>query len=328
MKKRIAIIGAGLSGLTLAKQLSQSADIVVFEKARGVGGRMATRYAEPYYFDHGTQFFTVRTKPFKSFIEPYLQSGLVAEWKGKAITFQVDKKITDRLWFEPHYVACPNMNSLCKKLSEDLVIKLGCEIAPLATKHVDGWHLQDTDGKDLGVFDLVISTAPPVQTEKLFNQQISGSATFVNRPLLGCYTLMLGFNKPWDKSWIAAKVHDSPIEWIAINSTKPARNSDVTCMVMHSNNVWAEEHIDDDLKQAEDYLKSQLELVANIKCANADYVSLHRWRYALLNEVEAVTPYFDRNAGLASTGDWCTASRIEDVWSSAVELASQIQSQL
>ncbi|MBY0428616.1 MAG: NAD(P)-binding protein [Alphaproteobacteria bacterium] len=92
MKKRVAIIGAGLSGLTLAKQLSLSADIVIFEKARGVGGRMATRYAEQYFFDHGTQFFTVRTKAFKNFIEPYLQSGLVAEWKGKAITFQADKK--------------------------------------------------------------------------------------------------------------------------------------------------------------------------------------------------------------------------------------------
>ncbi|MBY0428615.1 MAG: hypothetical protein K2Q32_05290 [Alphaproteobacteria bacterium] len=217
------------------------------------------------------------------------------------------------------------MNSFCKKLSEGLVINLGCEIAPLATKQTDGWHLKDKDGKDLGVFDLVISTAPPVQTLKLFAQQIPESAPFTNRPLQGCYTLMLGFNTPWNKSWIAAKVHDSPIEWIAINSTKPARNSNVTCIVVHSNNAWAEQHIDDDQKYVEDYLKSQFELIKNIKCA-ADYVSLHRWRYALLNEEEAVAPYFDGKSGLASTGDWCTASRIEDVWRSAMELVRQIQS--
>lgn len=40
--KRIAIIGAGLSGLVLARQLASNADITVFEKARGVGGRMST----------------------------------------------------------------------------------------------------------------------------------------------------------------------------------------------------------------------------------------------------------------------------------------------
>jgi predicted NAD/FAD-dependent oxidoreductase len=48
MTDRIAIIGAGLSGLILARALSQHASVNVFEKARGVGGRMSTRYA-----DHG-----------------------------------------------------------------------------------------------------------------------------------------------------------------------------------------------------------------------------------------------------------------------------------
>lgn len=54
MKKRIAIIGAGSSGLTLAQQLKEYADVVVYEKACGVGGRMSTRYVDPFYFDHGT----------------------------------------------------------------------------------------------------------------------------------------------------------------------------------------------------------------------------------------------------------------------------------
>lgn len=40
--KKIAIIGAGLSGITLAKKLSQKTDVHVFEKGRGIGGRMST----------------------------------------------------------------------------------------------------------------------------------------------------------------------------------------------------------------------------------------------------------------------------------------------
>jgi predicted NAD/FAD-dependent oxidoreductase len=68
MKKRIAIIGAGMSGLTLANRLSKIAEVVLFEKSRGVGGRMSTRQADPFTFDHGAQFFTVRDKRFSVFI--------------------------------------------------------------------------------------------------------------------------------------------------------------------------------------------------------------------------------------------------------------------
>ena len=41
--KKIAIIGAGLSGLTAATQLREHAEVTVFEKSRGPGGRMETR---------------------------------------------------------------------------------------------------------------------------------------------------------------------------------------------------------------------------------------------------------------------------------------------
>jgi renalase len=37
---RIAIIGAGISAITIAKNLKKIAKVSVFEKSRGVGGRM------------------------------------------------------------------------------------------------------------------------------------------------------------------------------------------------------------------------------------------------------------------------------------------------
>lgn len=54
--KRIAIIGAGLAGLTLAREINASADVHVFEKYHGVGGRMAHRHLEGFDFDHGAQY--------------------------------------------------------------------------------------------------------------------------------------------------------------------------------------------------------------------------------------------------------------------------------
>lgn len=324
MKKRVAIIGAGISGLTLAQNLKSHADVVVFEKARGVGGRMSTRYADPFYFDHGTQFFTARSNAFQRFISPMLESGLIAPWEGKVITIQEDRSIKDRLWFEPHHVATPNMNSLCKHMAEGITINLGTEVAPLATKVLDGWHLEDKSGAALGVFDWVISTAPPVQTQRLFAAHVQAEESLPERKLLGCYTLMIGFNQPWNKPWMAAKIHASPIEWIAVNSTKPSRNAAVTSLVVHTNNDWAEMHIDDDMTAAEQFLRTEFEAVSGLDTRDANYFSCHRWRYALVDTPAELSPYVDPEIQIASTGDWCTASRIEDAWVNASSLGDKL----
>ena len=61
----VAIIGAGLAGLVLANKLCQQHQVKVFEKSWGPGGRLATRTTNPYYFDHGSQFFISKSEKFK-----------------------------------------------------------------------------------------------------------------------------------------------------------------------------------------------------------------------------------------------------------------------
>ena len=74
---KIAVIGAGLAGLTVARELSQYHQVTVFEKSRGVGGRLATRYAGDYEFDHGAQFFTAKSPQFQAFLKPLIDQGVV-----------------------------------------------------------------------------------------------------------------------------------------------------------------------------------------------------------------------------------------------------------
>ena len=59
--KHVAIIGAGMAGITAARTLLQAGlRVSVFEKSQGAGGRMATRETAYGGFDHGVQYFTVR----------------------------------------------------------------------------------------------------------------------------------------------------------------------------------------------------------------------------------------------------------------------------
>ena len=328
MKLSIAIVGAGLSGLTLANVIGEHADVTVFEKARGVGGRMSTRYANEFYFDHGAQFFTARNKHFKQFLAPHFSSGLVEEWKGKVVTFEKGKKMTDRIWFEPHYVATPGMNSLCKKLAENVRIHLNCDVAPLVEKSKQGWELFDKNGAGLGFYHWVISTAPPVQTTHLFDKFLPKDSILNQSKFLACYSLMFGFHKKWMHSWMAANILNSPLESIAVNSTKPGRNHNLTTLVVHSSNSWAEKHADDDLEKTACFLRDELQQILKFDISEPAYFSLHRWRYALLDKLAddktKNEPYYDKDLQLASVGDWCSRSRIEDTWLNAHELALRI----
>jgi renalase len=324
--KRIAIIGAGLSGLVLARALAPKAQVQIFEKARGVGGRMSTRYAEPFFFDHGAQCFTARTPEFRKFLEPYLAQGTVAEWSGKVVNLELGKKPSRRLWSERHLVAAPNMNSLCKILSKDLMISCGTEIAPLSEHSKAGWQLKDIANNVLGHYDWVIATAPPAQVEKLFHAHLPAAAPIRRTRLTGCYALMLGFNRPWREDWIAAKIRNNPLKWLSVNSSKPARDQRVTCLVAHSRNSWAERHIDMEVAAAEALLLKELQEVTGIDPKQADFIATHRWRYAIVDRTLNSGTYCDPALGLAATGDWAGTSRLEEVWHHATQLARLIES--
>lgn len=70
---RFAVVGAGLSGLMCARTLQDHGlDVTVFEKSRGLGGRMANRRAEPNLrFDHGAQYFTARDHNFALYVQAW-----------------------------------------------------------------------------------------------------------------------------------------------------------------------------------------------------------------------------------------------------------------
>ena len=76
--------------------------------------------------------------------------------------------------------------------------------------------------------------------------------------MLGCYSLMLGFDEALDLDWDAAQLTGTDISWISVNSSKPGRPDDYSLLV-HSNNDWAEEHLDDDVDAVKyEYLCSQV----------------------------------------------------------------------
>lgn len=275
--KKIAIIGAGLSGVTLGSKLCHKADVTIFEKGRGVGGRMSTRYADPFVFDHGAPYFTVTTQALQNLLTP-LYGSVVAKWGGELLTvvkdnFTIKNSTTSAL---ASVVAIPNMNSLCKHLALGLNIKIQCEVRGIQSAH-NKWRLIGGDAANLGVYDMVIATAPAAQTLQLFRQYVPKQHAIFRAQFDSVFAMILGMQQPWDKTWIAAQLDHGPIKSISIDSTKPGRNNNVSCLVIHSATQWANANVHRDITEVQEILLQALTAVLDLDSNNFAYVATHRW---------------------------------------------------
>lgn len=96
------IVGAGFSGLVLAHRLKNAGhEVLLLDKAKSVGGRMATRRDGDAAFDHGAQF---SSSDFKEFF----QSGFWSSW------FQSEHSVK--------YFSKAGMNKAAKELSSGLQV--------------------------------------------------------------------------------------------------------------------------------------------------------------------------------------------------------------
>ncbi|MCE3000724.1 MAG: FAD-dependent oxidoreductase, partial [Betaproteobacteria bacterium] len=104
---RVAVIGAGIAGISCARQLRDAGHAVrVFDKSRGIGGRMATRRGESGTFDHGAQYFTARELRFRALVEALGASGVVAPYRGRIVHWS-GGSVTPVSGLEPRYVGVP-----------------------------------------------------------------------------------------------------------------------------------------------------------------------------------------------------------------------------
>jgi len=321
---KIAIIGAGLSGLTAATLLKDYADITLFEKARGVSGRMSTRRATPYSFDHGAQYFTARTKAFQNFIQPMIKEKIIERWNARYKRFDGVQEIDSDCWAtqEPRYVGSPSMNAMAKYLAHPLKIHLKTRICAIEKKQK--WQLTDEENNIYQDFDWVICTAPAQQASDLLSPlSFKEIQTIQSIQMTPCFALMLGFKHPLSLEFDAAHVLNSDIGWIAVNSQKPARNTPYT-LVIHASPEYSKKQIDSNHEYIIDHLCTQASILVRHDLNQAEHKTVHLWRYAnnvVHNSHELLV---DVKQQIGVCGDWCQGGRVEGAFTSAHQLCQAI----
>ncbi len=328
-KPNVAIIGAGLAGLTVANKLKNVAHVTVFEKSRGVGGRLATRYAETYKFDHGAQFFTVKTDEFQEYIQPLLKENIIVRWDACFVEFKGSEIVQKRQWDSeyPHYVGNPKMNEVGKYLEKELHIRLNTKIETITKKGKD-WELIDADGNTQGVYNIIVVASPAQQTLELLPPYFKHYSAVSNLKMQGCFTLMLGFKEPLPLNFDAALVKEADISWISVNSSKPNRTEPYS-LVVHATNNWADEHIEDSKTDVQTHLLKELERILGIDVKlNLVHNVIHRWRYANITKQHGDPAMYDSKNKIGICGDWLIQGRVESAFTSGNFLAQEIVKKL
>jgi len=124
----VLVIGAGMAGLIAAAELQRAGRrVLVLDKRRGVGGRLASRRIGAATFDHGAQFITARTSRFAALVDDGRRAGVVEEWhRGSA------GRPEGHVRWRGH----PAMTSVAKHLARGLEIMLETRVVALrASRH-------------------------------------------------------------------------------------------------------------------------------------------------------------------------------------------------
>jgi len=319
--RRVAIIGAGITGLACAQALQAGgATVTVFERARAGGGRLATRRTDHGGFDHGAQYFTSRAPAFAAVVARWEATGLAARWQPRLARGDGGhlQPSPDAL---PRWVGVPGMSALPRALADGLAVRTETEVVSLARGRT-GWTLHDATGHTHGPFDAVgvavaaLQAAPLLTAHPRFAQQASDAA------YAPCFALMAAFDAPLALPYDGIFVRDGALAWIARDSSKPGRAAGER-WVVHASPDWAAARLETPAEALAPLLLAAFTALTG-ETRPPVWTSCHRWRYALPRAPLGTACLWDAASGLGAAGDWCTDGRVEGAYRSGEALAAAI----
>ena len=319
MSMKTAVVGAGIAGLSAATALrDRGHDVVVFERARGPGGRAATRHVDgidmpkaargaTLAFDHGAQYFTVRDPRFQAVVDGWLRDRLVARWDGRLVSF--DSEGWDELTTTTtRYVGIPGMSAIGRAMADTLEVRYEQRIESLDPLRRE--------------FDRVILAITADQAKPLVAHLPDLSTTLANVVSKPCWAVLAAFEERVPARFDGAFVHGSPLGWVARNQSKPKREWKVDTWVLHATSTWSRMHLDDDPEVVGSVLMEAFHDLIPNGLPRAFYATAHRWRYASADPPLAVGAIHHAESRLTLCGDWCLGSRIEDAFLSGLAAAT------
>ena len=315
------IIGAGMAGLTAARELTRHGwNVVVLDKGQGVGGRMATRRIEQARLDHGAQYVSAETPEFQSVIHDLSAEKVVREWHLKQV------HPANAAFDRPQYVGIEGMSAVAKALARDLTVLTNETVMTFRAEAAD-WLIETASGEQHRADSLLITVPAPqalalvrASSFALSDADRSALSAISYRP---CIAVMVAMNQPGcipAPGAIRPKTND--VSWVADNVQKgisPGQPS----VTIHASTDFSRTHFDDDPTLVGQQLIDQVREWIPADAVSA--VQVHRWRYSFA-EQRHPAPFLVANAPfpLLFGGDGFGAGNVEGAFTSGLRMAEYL----
>lgn len=305
---KIAVIGAGMAGITAARALKTAGHTVqVFEKSRGSGGRLASKRSEMGRINLGAQTFSSDDPLFLDELHSWQQAGWVQQHDNAG---------------KSHWAGMPYMSALTRNLLSEIDTLFACEIHTLS-HHDNGWLLHDQHAQTHGPFQQLIVAIPAPQASILLSscaQKIAQQAA--NIEVHPIWMVALGFKQPLAQKHSIELLNNAVIAEII--HTPLSTDHPMQSWVLRSSVAWSVEHLEDDHDLIIHALRDAFSSVLGSPLPQHDSAFAHRWRYALGALPEPSTVLNDQQRGLYIAGDWCGSGDVYSAWHSGKHAAQQL----
>jgi renalase len=340
----VAVVGAGLAGLVCAQQLQRAGlRVVVVEKSRGLGGRLATRRLQGTCADHGVRYLAEQGPLTAQLIQTLLAQNLIQPWT------------------EARYTAPAGLTAVAKWLAQGLEIwtaerveALKVELSPSPqnspqnlsqnsppSSRQNRWQVGLTPGERPRLLARAVVLAIPAPqalalVESTNSQQASSSIATLIQSLGAiefepCITAIATYPEPGPNLDEPAILAASPdLAWISQEQTKG--RAQLPVLVVQSTAAFARQHLEaSDLKSVGQLLLQQVAKTLapeeHISIEQPTDLQVHRWRYALVRQplsdaagcLSTHTP-----APLVCCGDWCSGAQIENALASGLAASQRM----
>ena len=302
----VVVVGAGIAGIACAVELAAAGVAVrVVDRARAVGGRMASKRIDGRPVDLGAAYFTVRDPEFAQVVARWRTAGLARPWTSELSVFGGNGD-RGRAPGPVRWAAPAGLRSLVAALAEGLPVELEHPVERVGPgPTVDGTAA-----------DAVVLAMPDPQAGRLVDDRSPAAARLDGRDRRPVIAVGAGWARREWPPLTAAFVNDHPV--LSLVADDGARRGDgAPVLVAHTVADVARRYDacpDDAVEPVLAVLRHLLGLRSEPLWTHA-----HRWRYASPADARDHTFHLGDD-GVCLAGDGWGSPRIETAWRSGTDL--------
>lgn len=308
-------MGAGIAGLACAQELiNAGVSVQVRERARTVGGRMATRHLGGRAVDTGAAYFTVSDPDFAHVVDRWRDAGLVRAWTNTFASYGSTGRETA---VGPMRWAAPGgLRSLAAELAHGLPV-----ITEASVRHVEPGP--QVDGKP--VTAVVLALPGPQAIELLDPALQAASRVALAQRWVPTLTGVFQFARRGWSDFSGAFVNDHPVLTF-ICDDGDRRGDAAPVLLAHTTAAFAERHLAQPEAAAQPIEQAIRDLLDLPEAAVGRFVC--PWCNARPEATRGVGAYHLDADGIGLAGDAFGNPRVETAWLSGRALGRALAERL